>query len=188
MEFVSASAMRPCFSGITLKISKVQRATTEMNMNRKNRSHKNSRPSMSPLLRALTYSQAALEPVTHAMLLQCYTALDAFHRGYGSRELFSTLGRYLLIAEELARLGYQTDDLTDIETAHASLMHLDAAGRQRDAWALPEAEYLDLCVALAILDRQLITASLSDIATAEARMIEGLLRATRATVPVAEMA
>jgi hypothetical protein len=159
-----------------------------MNMNRKNRSHKNSRPSMSPLLRALTYSQASLEPVTSAMLLQCYTALDAFHRGHGSRQLFTSLGRYLLIAEELARLGHQTESLPDIEIAHTSLMHLDAAGREQDVWALPEAEYMDLCVALAILDRQLATASLSDIATAEARMLEALLRATRATVLVTEMA
>jgi hypothetical protein len=155
---------------------------------RKNRSHKNSRPSMSPLLRALTNSHAALEPVTRAMLLQCYAALDAFQRGHGSRALFSILGRYLLIAEELARLGHEAGRLTDIEAAHASLMHLDAAGRERDVWALPEAEYVDLCVALAILDRQLMTASLSDIATAEARMLESLLRATRATAPLAEMA
>jgi hypothetical protein len=179
--------MRPCFSGITLKISKIQRAIIEMKLNRKNRSHKNSRPSMSPLLRALTYTQAALEPVTSAMLLQCYAALDAFHRGHGSRELFSTLGRYLLIAEELARLGHEAQGLADIEAAHASLMHLDAPGREQDIWALPEAEYLDLCVALGILDRQLSTASLSDIATAEARMLEGLLRATRSTKPIAEM-
>jgi hypothetical protein len=188
MEIVSASAMRPCFSSITLKISKAQLAPSEMNMNRKNRSHQHGRPSMSPLLRALTHSQAALEPVTSAMLLQCYSALDAFQRGYGSRGLFSTLGRYLLIAEELARLGDQTEDLPEIEMAHASLMHLDAAGRERDVWALPEAEYMDLCVALASFDRQLTTASLGDIATAEARMLEGLLRATRATVPVTEMA
>jgi hypothetical protein len=188
MKFVSASAMRPCFSSITLKVSKVQRAPSEMNTNRKNRPHKNSRPSMSPLLRALTYSQAALKPVTSSMLLQCYTALDAFHRGHGSRELFSILGRYLLIAEELARLGHQPEDLSDIEMAHASLMHLDAAGRERDIWTLPEAEYIDLCVALAILDRQLATASLSDIATAETRMLEGLLRAASARSPVTEMA
>jgi hypothetical protein len=59
-----------------------------------------------PLLRALTYSHASLEPVTQAMLLQCYIALDAFRRGHGSRDLFSMLGRTLLIAEELGRLGH----------------------------------------------------------------------------------
>ena len=37
---------------------------------------------MSPLLRSLTYTQAALGPVIGSMLLQCYCALDAFRRGY----------------------------------------------------------------------------------------------------------
>ena len=64
-------------------------------MNRKAQSHRHARPPVSPLLRALTYSRTSHEPVTRSMLLHCYTALDAFRRGHGSRELFATLGRYL---------------------------------------------------------------------------------------------
>jgi hypothetical protein len=42
---------------------------------------------MSPLLRALTHSRSAHEPVTAAMILQCYASLDAFQHGHGSRDL-----------------------------------------------------------------------------------------------------
>jgi hypothetical protein len=82
---------------------------------------------MSPLLRSLTYTQAALGPVVRSMLLQCYCVLDAFRRGYGSRELFGTLGRHLLLAEELARLGYEAHALSNFELAHTALMHLNEA-------------------------------------------------------------
>ncbi len=132
---------------------------------------------MSPLLRALTYSRAAHEPVTQAMLLQCYAALDAFRRGHGSRDLFATLGRHLLVSEELCRLGLGPDELAHIESAHAAMVQLDAAEHRDDGWTLEDSEYARLCVALAILDAQLFIASLEEIAKAEARMIEGLMRA-----------
>src|SRR3954468_20401607 len=51
-----------------------------------------SAPAISPPVRALTFSRAAHEPATRTMLLQCYTGLDAFRRGHGSRALFTTLG------------------------------------------------------------------------------------------------
>jgi len=82
---------------------------------------------MSPLLRSLTYTQVALGPVIGSMLLQCYCALDAFRRGYGSRELFGTLVRHLLIAEALARLGYEALAVNNFELAHTALMHLNEA-------------------------------------------------------------
>lgn len=136
---------------------------------------------MSPLLRALAYSRATHEPVTEAMLLQCYTALDAFVRGYGSRDLFMTLGRHLLVSVELCRLGFEPDALKDIEGAHAAMVRLDTTGHQ-DRWLLDEDAYFGLCVALAILDRQLGAASLEAIARAEARMVEGLMRAERKAI------
>jgi DNA-directed RNA polymerase specialized sigma24 family protein len=55
------------------------------------RTHKNATRAMSPLLRALTFSRAAHEPVTQAMLLQAYASLDRFRRGYGSHELLENL-------------------------------------------------------------------------------------------------
>ena len=61
----------------------------ELNMPNKSRTRKHTHPAMSPLLRALTFSHAAREPITQAMLLQCYVGLDAFRRGHGSRELFT---------------------------------------------------------------------------------------------------
>lgn len=134
---------------------------------------------MSPLLRALTYSRTAHEPVTSAMLLQCYTALDAFRHGHGSRNLHMTLSRHLLVSQELARLGLGEDVLSDIESAHAAMVQIDTREHGEGAWALQDGEYARLCTALAILDGQLSVASLSEIASAEARMIEGLMRSAQ---------
>jgi hypothetical protein len=140
---------------------------------------------MSPLLRALTYSRTAHGPVTDAMLLQAYASLDAFRRGHGSRELFGTLARYLLIAEELSRLGHHADALADVQRAHAAMVALDARAAG-ERWRADDAEYAPLCTALAILDAQLADASLSDIALAETRMVEGLLKAGGASARIAE--
>lgn len=155
---------------------------------KKNRPHHHKQPSMSPLLRALTYSRTAHGPVTEAMLLQAYAALDAFRRGHGSRELFGTLARYLLIAEELARLGHRADALEDIRHAHAAMVALDASESADQRWHIADPEYAPLCTALSILDEQLSDASLSDVAMAETRMIEGLLKAENATTRIAESA
>lgn len=143
---------------------------------------------MSPLLRALTYSRTAHGPVTDAMLLQAYASLDAFRRAHGSRELFGTLARYLLIAEELARLGHHADALAEVQRAHAAMVALDANESTNGAWRIEDAQYDTLCTALAILDAQLADASLSDIAMAETRMVEGLLKADGPSKRVAEAA
>lgn len=145
-------------------------------MSSKSRVRKHTQPAMSPLLRALTYSRTAHEPVTEAMLLQCYTALDAFRRGRGTRDLHLTLSRHLLVSQELARLGLGEDVIADIESAHAAMVQLDAREHQDGAWVLEDSEYARLCTALAILDGQLSIASLSEIANAETKMIEGLMR------------
>ncbi|MGF6871480.1 hypothetical protein [Paraburkholderia sp. MM5477-R1] len=157
-------------------------------MNRKIRSRKHSRPAMSPLLRALTYSHASLEPVTQAMLLRCYIALDAFRRGHGSRDLFSALGRTLLIAEELGRLVHRASTAGDIESAQAALMRINAGEHAGGGWRVCDADYLALSTALAVFSEQLNAASLSDIAKAEARMLAGLLGSERATRQVKELA
>ncbi|NPT58052.1 hypothetical protein [Paraburkholderia elongata] len=148
-------------------------------MSSKSRVRKHTQPAMSPLLRALTYSRTAHEPVTTAMLMQCYTALDAFRRGRGSRNLHLTLSRHLLVSQELARLGLGEEVLADIESAHAAMVQLDAREHQDGAWILEDGEYARLCTALAILDGQLSVASLSEIANAEAKMVEGLMRSAR---------
>jgi hypothetical protein len=145
----------------------------------KSQHRKRSQPAMSPLLRALTFSRAAHEPVTQAMLLQCYTALDAFQRGHGSRELFMTLGRHLLVSEELCRLGLEAPGLEYVESAHAAMVQLDATEQQPGGWRLDDDEYIQLCAALSIFDAQLANASLEMIARAETRMVEGLLRTGR---------
>jgi hypothetical protein len=82
--------------------------------------------------------------------------------------------------------GNQPEDVTDIEAADGALLRLAGGAREHGVWALPDADYLDLCVALEVLDRQLTTASLGDIAKAEARMLEGLLR-TKAARPLSEL-
>lgn len=148
-------------------------------MSSKSRVRKHTQPAMSPLLRALTYSRTAHEPITAAMLMQCYTALDAFLRGHGSRNLHMTLSRHLLVSQELARLGFGEDVLADIESAHAAMVRLDAREHDGGIWSLEDSEYARLCTALAILDGQLAVASLSEIASAEARMIEGLMRSAK---------
>jgi hypothetical protein len=143
----------------------------------KSRTRKHTHAAMSPLLRALTYSHAAHEPVTQGMLLQCYVGLDAFRRGHGSRELFTTLGRQLLVAEELCLIGYQPDEISDVREALAAMVHIDATRREEGVWLMGDVEYAWLCVAFEIFGRQLAVASLDSIAKAETRMVEGLLRA-----------
>jgi hypothetical protein len=140
---------------------------------------------MSPLLHALTFSRAAHEPVTQAILLQCYTGLDAFRRGHGSRELFATLGRQLLIAEELCRFGYRPDEIWCIKGAHAAMMHIDAVEKEGGEWLIDDVDYARLCRAFETFDHQLSAASLGGIAMAEARMGEGL-RKTERTRAIAE--
>ncbi|WP_025599289.1 hypothetical protein [Burkholderia sp. WSM2230] len=148
-------------------------------MSSKSRVRKYNSPAMSPLLRALTHSRTAHEPVTATLILQCYAALDAFRRGHGSRDLHMTLSRHLLVSQELARLGLGEDVLDDIQRGHAAMVHLDEREQRTGAWTLSEDEYSRLCAALAILDGQLAVASLSEIANAQARMIEGLMRSAR---------
>ncbi|QBR02485.1 hypothetical protein [Paraburkholderia pallida] len=147
----------------------------------KSRTRKHARPAMSPLLRALTFSRAAHEPITQAMLLQCYTGLDAFRRGRGSRELFTTLERQLLIAEELCRLGYYPDEIADIQEARAAMMHIDAGEKENGVWVMGDGDYAWVCIAFNLFGRQLSVASLDGIAKAEARMVEGLLKTKQRT-------
>jgi hypothetical protein len=148
-------------------------------MSSKSRVRKHHQPAMSPLLRALTYSSTSHEPVTSAMLMQCYSALDAFRRGHGSRDLYTSLSRHLLVSQELARLGLGDSYLADIESAHAAMVRLDAREHDGGQWTLDDSDYAYLCTGLAILDSQLAIASLSEIASAEARMIEGLMRSAK---------
>jgi hypothetical protein len=132
---------------------------------------------MSPLLRALTYSRAAHEPVTNAMLLQAYISLDAFRRGSGSRDLFTALARQLHVAKELCRLGHQPAAVADVEAAQKAMIRIDAAENAEGSWLIGEADYAPLCLALDIFAEQLTTACLGDIAKAETQMLEGNLRA-----------
>jgi hypothetical protein len=140
-----------------------------------------------PLNRGVKSGRATHEPVTRAMLLQCYTALDALLLGYGSCELFATLGRYLLVAGELCRLGHQSDEIGYIAEAQAAVVQLDATEKQGGGWLLDDADYTRLRVAFSILDEQLSVASLDDIAKAETSIGEGLLGAERKPVVVEAM-
>jgi hypothetical protein len=126
---------------------------------------------MSPLLRSLTYSRAAREPMIDGMLLQCYAALDAFSRGHGSQPLFMSLCRHLLVAEELVLLGHAPDCANDITHAHEALVELDARHSAEGDWTLDAAEYDALCTALAVFAEQLEEATLEHISQAEARML-----------------
>jgi hypothetical protein len=148
-------------------------------MSNKSRTRKHTHPAMSPLLRALTFSHTAHGPVTQAMLLQCYVGLDAFRRGHGSRDLFTTLGRQLLVAEELCLLGYQPDEVANIREALAAMTEIDSSKKQDGIWLMGDVEYAWLCAAFEIFGRQLSAASLDSIAMAETRMVEGLLKAER---------
>src|SRR5579862_6425096 len=110
-------------------------------MSSKSRVRKHGQPAMSPLLRALAYSRTAHEPVTAAILLQGYAALDAFRRGQGSRNLHTTLSRHLLVSQELARVGLGEDALADIEHAHAAMVQLDVREHEAGGWTLDDHEY-----------------------------------------------
>jgi hypothetical protein len=96
-----------------------------------------------------------------------------------ARELFTTLGRQLLVAEELCRIGYHPDRITDIREALAAMMHIDATRKEDGAWLMGDVEHAWLCIAFEIFSRQLSVASLDSIAKAETRMVEGLLKAER---------
>jgi hypothetical protein len=138
---------------------------------KKSTNMKSARPAMSPLLRALTYSRAAREPMIDTMLLHCYAALDAFHRGHGSQPLFMTLCRHMLVAEELCQLGHAPEFEDDITLAHEALVELDARHSAEAAWTLGADDYARLCTALAVFSAQLEDATLEHIAQAEARMV-----------------
>ncbi|MGF6607676.1 hypothetical protein OKW45_002576 [Paraburkholderia sp. WSM4175] len=148
-------------------------------MSSKSRVRKPGRTAMSPLLRSLTQSRTAHAPVTQTMLLQAYAALDAFRRGHGARILHATLSRHLLVSQELVHAGLGADARADIESAHAAMVRLDVRERQTGRWSLEDDDYARLRAALAIFDRQLSAASLSELASAEAKMIEGLMRSAR---------
>ncbi|MGF6931493.1 hypothetical protein OKW41_000632 [Paraburkholderia sp. UCT70] len=148
-------------------------------MSSKSRVHKPGRTAMSPLLRSLTQSRTAHAPVTQTLLLQAYAALDAFRRGHGARILHTTLSRHLLVSQELVHAGRGADARADIESAHAAMVRLDVRERQTGRWSLEDDDYARLCAALAIFDGQLSAASLSELASAEAKMIEGLMRSAR---------
>ncbi|APA89234.1 hypothetical protein BJG93_22020 [Paraburkholderia sprentiae WSM5005] len=148
-------------------------------MSSKSRVRKPGRAAMSPLLRSLTLSRTAHAPVTQTMLLQAYGALDAFRRGRGARVLHTTLSRHLLMSEELAHAGVGADSRVDIASAHAAMLRLDARERETARWSLEDDDYACLCAALAIFDQQLSAASLSELASAEAKMIEGLMRSAQ---------
>jgi hypothetical protein len=156
---------------------------------KKSTNMKSARPAMSPLLRALTYSRTAREPMIDAMLLQCYAALDAFHRGHGSQPLFMTLCRHLLVAEELCQLGHAAEFENDITLAHEALVALDTRHSAEGAWTLAADEHERLCTALAVFAAQLEDATLEHIAQAEARMVTQSLVAAnmRSGVARAEM-
>ena len=132
-----------------------------------------------PLRRA--GSRAAHEPVTRAMLLQSYTALDAFRRDYGSRELFTTLGRQLLFAETLCHVGDRSDEIADIHDSLAAMVHIEASQKEDGVWLMGDVEHASLCRALEVFGRQLSVASLDSIAKAQRRMVECLLKAERAS-------
>ncbi|RZF31697.1 hypothetical protein EVC45_01125 [Paraburkholderia sp. UYCP14C] len=148
-------------------------------MPNKSRVRKPGRTAMSPLLRSLTQSRTAHAPVTQTMLLQAYGALDALRRGRGARILHTTLSRHLLVSQELARVGLGDDVRADIESAHAAMVRLDVRERDTGRWSLEDDDYASLCTALAIFDGQLAAASLSELASAEAKMIEGLMRSAQ---------
>jgi hypothetical protein len=113
------------------------------------------------------------------MLLQGYAALDAFRRGHGARNLHTTLSRHLLLSQELARAGLGADARADIESAHAAMVRLDMRERETGRWSLEDGDYARLCTALAIFDGQLSAASLNEVASAEAKMIEALMRSAQ---------
>ncbi|SAL69199.1 hypothetical protein AWB71_04155 [Caballeronia peredens] len=140
-------------------------------MKKKSTNMKSARPAMSPLLRALTYGRAARQPMIDAMLLQCYAALDAIHRGHGSHPLFMTMCRHLLVAEELCQLGHAPEFEHDITLAHEALVELDTRHAAEGTWTLSDDEHARLCTALDIFSVQLESATLEHIAQAEARMV-----------------
>jgi hypothetical protein len=148
-------------------------------MSSKTRVRKHGRTAMSPLLRSLTMSRTAHAPVTQTMLLQAYAALDAFRHDHGARILHTTLSRHLLVSQELARAGLGADAGADIESAHAAMVRLDMRERETGRWSLEDGDYARLCTALAIFDAQLSAASMSELASAEAKMIEGLMRSAQ---------
>jgi hypothetical protein len=148
-------------------------------MSSKSRVRKHGPTAMSPLLRSLTLGRTAHAPVTQTMLLQAYAALDAFRRGHGARNLHTTLSRHLLVSQELARAGLDAEMRARIGTAHAAMVRLDLRERETGRWSLEDEDYALLCTALAIFDRQLSAASLNELASAEAKMIEGLMRSAQ---------
>ncbi|WP_175939544.1 hypothetical protein [Caballeronia sp. BCC1704] len=139
------------------------------------------RPTLSPLMRALSQSRTAREPVIDLMLLKCYAALDAFCRGHGSHALSTTLRSHVLIARELARIGYASERVDELERAEETLTALDAFRAATSQWSLDAAAHRRLCDALALFAAQLDAASLEHIARAQASAVTRSLMTAPAT-------
>ncbi|WP_250499036.1 hypothetical protein [Caballeronia sp. GAWG1-5s-s] len=139
------------------------------------------RPTLSPLMRALSQSRVAREPVIDLMLLKCYAALDAFCRAQGSHALLTTLRSHVLIARELARIGYASERVNELERAEETLTALDASRAATSQWNLDAAAHRRLCDALALFAAQLDAASLEHIARAQASAVTQSLMTARAT-------
>jgi hypothetical protein len=58
-------------------------------------------------------------------------------------------------------------------------VRLDVRERETGRWSLEDDDYARLCTSLAIFDGQLSAASLNELASAEAKMIEGLMRSAQ---------
>nr|WP_284506768.1 hypothetical protein [Caballeronia sp. GAFFF1] len=136
---------------------------------------------MSPLFRALSQSRDAREPVIDLMLLKCYAALDAFRRGHGSHALSTALRGHVLIARELARIGYASERVDELERAQETLTALDASYAASSQWSLDPAAHRHLCDALALFAAQLDAASLEHIARAQASAVTQSLMTERTT-------
>jgi hypothetical protein len=59
------------------------------------------------------------------------------------------------------------------------MMHIDAVEKEGGEWLIDDVDYAWLCQAFESFGRQLSVASLGGIAKAEARVVEGLLKAER---------
>ncbi|MEX3983986.1 hypothetical protein AB4Y45_33915 [Paraburkholderia sp. EG287A] len=107
----------------------------------------------------------------NALLLRAYIALDALHRGKGTKGLFITFGQQLVIAERLCVAGYEKDQLRALREAHAALVRVDWDARPSNEWKAAGEDYEALRVALQVYEAQLRVVPRSEVRIAQMAMM-----------------
>lgn len=105
------------------------------------------------------------------LLLKAFAALDAMHKGKGTRGVFASIGQQLIICDELCTAGFEKDERKTVREAHAALVRADWDARSTGVWSLTDTDYEAVRQAVLVYETQLRIAPHVDVLEAELRMV-----------------